>query len=49
MSKGWFGSGSDQHIGEKCGILGHLLPGDLILADRGFNFEATSGLHHAEV
>ena len=39
VSKGWGGRASDQHITENCGILSHLLPGDQILADRGFNVE----------
>ena len=49
VSKGWGGHASDKHITENCGILRHLLPGDQILADRGFNVEETVGLYCAEV
>ncbi len=28
---------SDKHITEKCGYLNKLFPGDVVLADRGFN------------
>ena len=45
ISKGWGGGGrtSDKHLTENCGFLNHLLPGDLILADRGFNIAETLG------
>ena len=36
ISKGWGGRVSDVHLTENCGLLHHLLPGDLVLADRGF-------------
>ena len=49
MSKGWGGRASDQHITENCGILRRLLPGDQILAYRGFNVGEAFGLHCAEV
>ena len=49
ISKGWGGRVSDQYLTEKCGILDHLLPGDLILADRGFNVHEVAGLYCAEV
>ena len=37
------GRTSDKHLTENCGFLNHLLPGDLILADRGFNIAETLG------
>ena len=43
ISKGWGGRTSDKHLTENCGFLNHLLPGDLILADRGFNIAKTLG------
>ena len=36
---------SDRHLTEHCGILDHLLPGDLVLADRN----EAAGLYCAEV
>ena len=49
ISKGWGGRVSDQLITEKCGILDLLHPGDIILADRGFNVQEAVGLYCAEV
>ena len=49
VSKGWGGRVSDQHLTEHCGILDHLLPGDIILADRGFTVQDAAGLYCAEV
>ena len=37
ISKGWGGRTSDKHITEHSGYLKNLLPGDIVLADRGFN------------
>ena len=34
---------SDKYLTENCGFLNYLSPGDLILADRGFNFAETLG------
>ncbi|KAL7298197.1 hypothetical protein TKK_0009192 [Trichogramma kaykai] len=36
ISKAWGGRTSDKHIVENSGFLKHLLPGDVVLADRGF-------------
>ena len=47
--KGWGGRVSDHHLTEQCGILDHLLPGDLVLVDRGFNVHEAAGLYCAEV
>ena len=49
ISKGWGGRASDVHITENCGILDKLLPGDMILADRGFTVEESAGMYCAEV
>ena len=37
------GCASDQHITEHCGILQKLCPGDVVLADRGFNVAEAIG------
>ena len=44
-----FGRASDQFITEQCGILENLLPGDIILAYRGFTVEDTVSLYCAQV
>uniref|UniRef100_A0A8C9ZFR5 THAP-type domain-containing protein n=1 Tax=Sander lucioperca TaxID=283035 RepID=A0A8C9ZFR5_SANLU len=49
ISKGWGGRASDKHITENCGLLNKLLPGDLVLADRGFNIKDSVGMMCAEV
>ena len=40
---------SDKHLTENCGILTKLLPGDTVLADRGFDIQESVGLMCAEV
>ena len=37
ISNGWGGRVNDKHLTENCGLLDHLVPGDAILADRGFD------------
>lgn len=49
ISKSWGGRTSDKHITENCGFLSNILPGDIILADRGFDIQATVGSLCAEV
>ena len=49
LSKAWGGRASDKYITEHCGILEKLLPGDLVLADRGFNIAESVGLQHAQL
>ena len=34
---------SDKVITQECGFLDHIEPGDVILADRGFNISAIRG------
>lgn len=44
ISKAWGGRTSDKYITENCGILDHILPGDLVMADRGFDIGESVGL-----
>ena len=39
ISAGWAGRVSDKHIVQKSGILANLLPGDIVMADRGFRID----------
>ena len=43
ISEGWGGKTSDKYITEHCSPLQNLVPGDTILADRGFNIEESVG------
>ena len=49
ISKGWGGRASDVHITENCGLLELLQPGDVILADRGFNIHDSASMYCARV
>ena len=47
ISDGYGGRVSDKYITEHCGFLDLLLPGDVVLADRGFNIEDSVALRGA--
>ena len=47
ISNGWGGRASDKYIVENSGYPRHLLPGDLILADRGFDIADSVALFGA--
>ncbi len=49
VSETWGGRTSDKYLTEHCGILDNLLPGDVVLADRGFDIADSVGLMHARL
>ena len=49
VSKAWGGRTSDKFLTENCGILKKLLPGDLILADRGFTIQESVMFQQAQL
>lgn len=49
ISPGYGGRASDKYITGDCGILDNLLPGDVVLADRGFDISEDVALMFAEV
>ncbi|KAM9364991.1 putative ATP-dependent RNA helicase DDX43 [Pholidichthys leucotaenia] len=49
ISRGWGGRVSDKHITENCGYLNNLNPGDLVLADRGFNIQESLAYYGARI
>ena len=49
VSKAWGGRTSDKYLTEHCGMLKHLRPGDLVMADRGFTIEENLSLYQAKL
>ncbi|XP_077551587.1 uncharacterized protein LOC144165367 [Haemaphysalis longicornis] len=49
ISRGWCGRTSDKLLTESCGILKNLLPGDSVLADRGFTIGDAVGMCGAKL
>ena len=49
VSKAWGGRTPDKHLNDNCGIMKYLLPGDVILAERGFDFGESVALFGATV
>ena len=47
--KAWGGRTSDKFLTDNCGILGKIIPGDLVLADRGFTIQETLMFKQAEL
>lgn len=49
ISPAWGGRVSDKHLTENCGLLKNLLPGDIVLADRGFDISESVGFYGAQL
>ena len=49
VSKAWGGRTSDKFLTENCSILKNILPGDLVLADRGFTKQESLMFHQAQL
>ena len=49
VSECWGGHVSNRYLTDHCGILKKLLPGDVILADRGFDIAESVGMMHAKL
>ena len=47
ISKGRGGRVTDKHITDHFGFLDHILPGDVVLADRGFDIQYSVGIQCA--
>ena len=49
ISDGWGERVTDKQLTENSGLLDHLIPGDSILADCGFDIEDSVGIYCARV
>ena len=49
ISDAWGGRTSDKYLTEHCGFLKKLLPGDVVLADRGFDVSESIGMCQAKL
>ena len=49
ISKGWGGRVSDKHLTQNSNLLTHLIPGDTIIADRGFDIKESTAMYCAHV
>ena len=49
VSEAWGGRVSDKYLTEHCGSLDKVLPGDVVLADRGFDISDSVGTQQAQL
>ena len=49
VSDTWGGRVNDKYLTDHCAILNHLLPGDVVLADRGFDIAESVGIMQAKL
>ena len=49
ISDAWGGRTSDKFLTENCGFLNKLVPGDLVMADRGFTIDECLALKRAQL